>query len=359
VRATGSALPPDDDTSETVIARRHASLNAMRKKKLSEAEKEKAGRVFGEVWYRFFPSLSKRYRHYPRGVSHYTTAAGLLGICRTNALWATCAQYSNDHSEARYGAEIAKRLFDNLDSYERSALGVSLSFVVGRPLFAPPRIREWGSLDAFTVSFCKSKDLLSQWRGYGSKLGFEIRFSGMAVGNASGSKKTVSLQSDAMLTGVWAKIEYDPKVQQNMISETMSRIADARRELEKDSYFKIFHSPMLMHLALLEIARWVHSVKHPKFEEEQEWRIISFLNSSPMAPLSTRAAGMEFREGQHGVMPYVELRPSDGKLLPIAEVVCGPGADEYLTPKAVEFLFARYGFSNFKVTTSEVPLRPL
>jgi len=138
VRGTGGALPPDDATSETAIACRRASLNAMRKKKLSEAEKEEAERVFGEVWYRFFPDLSKRYRHYPRGVSHYTTAAGLLGICRTNALWATCAQYSNDHSEAKYGAEIAKGLFDNLDSYERSALGVSLSFVVGRPLLRLP-----------------------------------------------------------------------------------------------------------------------------------------------------------------------------------------------------------------------------
>jgi hypothetical protein len=181
----------------------------------------------------------------------------------------------------------------------------------------------------------------------------------MALGNASRRNKTVSLQSDAMLTGVWAKVEYDPKVQQNMISETMSRIANARRELEKDSYFQAFHAPMLTHLAHLEIARWVHSVKHPTFEEEQEWRIISFLDSAPMAPLPTRAAGMEFREGQHGVMPYVELRPNDGKLLPIAEVVCGPGADEYLTPKAVELLLARYGFSNFKVTTSEVPLRPV
>ncbi|GGG66578.1 hypothetical protein GCM10011585_05510 [Edaphobacter dinghuensis] len=181
----------------------------------------------------------------------------------------------------------------------------------------------------------------------------------MAVGNATRSKKTVSLQSDAMLTGVWAKIEYNPKSQLNMISETMSQIADARRELEKDCYFEVFHSPMLMHLALLEIARWVHSVKHPKFEEEQEWRIISFLNSGPTSPLSTRSAGMEFREGQHGIMPYVELRPDDGKLLPITEVVCGPGANESLTPKAVELLLARYGFSNFDVTTSEVPLRPL
>ena len=118
-----------------------------------------------EVWTRFFPNLRKRYPRYPRGVSHYTTVPGLLGICRTNALWATCAQYSNDRSEALYGAEVAKALFPQIDQPEKSTLGVSLSVVIGKPLFAPPQTREWGSFDAFIVSFCKSKGLLSQWRG--------------------------------------------------------------------------------------------------------------------------------------------------------------------------------------------------
>lgn len=330
----------------------------MRKKKISDAERQEAGKVFMEVWTRFFPGLSKRYRHYPRGVSHYTTAQGLLGICRSNVLWATCAQYSNDRSEAIYGAEITKALFPNLDPPERSVLGVSLAVVVGKPLFAPQNVREYGSLDAFTVSFCKSKDLLSQWRGYGPKLGFEIRFSGMTVGNSRPAKDVVSLRSDAMFVELWAKVEYDPRAQQNMIAEIMSGIASVRKELEAEPYFDAFHHPLLTHFSLIEIARWVHSVKHPKFEEEQEWRIMAFLNSAPYGPLATRVAGMEFREGQHGVVPYIELRPTNGKL-PISEVVCGPGAHESLTPKAVELLLAKYGYGDIKVTTSEVPLRQL
>lgn len=43
-------------------------------------------------------------------LSHYTTAEGLLGICRSNSLWATCAQYSNDLSEVEYAREIASAL---------------------------------------------------------------------------------------------------------------------------------------------------------------------------------------------------------------------------------------------------------
>ncbi len=144
----------------------------------------------------------------------------------------------------------------------------------------------------------------------------------MAVGNSERGKGIVSLQSDAMLAGAWAKLEYDPKVQQNMISEIMAHIADVRKELESEPYFDTFHRLLLTQLALIEIARWVHSVKHQKFEEEQEWRIIAFLDSAPYAPLATKAAGIEFREGQHGLVPYIELRPTKGKL-PIAEVVCG------------------------------------
>jgi hypothetical protein len=146
-------------------------------------------------------------------------------------------------------------------------------------------------------------------------------------------------------------------VQQNTIAEIMTRIASVRKELEGEPYFDALH-PLLVFSSLIEIVRWVHSVKHQKFEEEQEWRIIAFLNSAPYDPLAMKAAGMEFREGPHGVVPYIELRPANGKL-PISEVVCGPGTHESLTPKAVELLLARYGYSNFKVTTSEVPLRQL
>src|ERR1019366_3184025 len=40
-------------------------------------------------------------------LSHYTTTEGLLGICKNNHIWATCAQYSNDISEVTYAQSVA------------------------------------------------------------------------------------------------------------------------------------------------------------------------------------------------------------------------------------------------------------
>jgi len=39
----------------------------------------------------------------PRVLYHYTTQAKLLGILKSNCMWATAAQYLNDASEYEYG----------------------------------------------------------------------------------------------------------------------------------------------------------------------------------------------------------------------------------------------------------------
>src|SRR5215470_941549 len=43
---------------------------------------------------------------------HYTTQAGLVGIVKSNLLWATNALYLNDSSELRYGLSVARKCLD-------------------------------------------------------------------------------------------------------------------------------------------------------------------------------------------------------------------------------------------------------
>lgn len=45
----------------------------------------------------------------PRDVWHYTTAAGLSGILRSQTLWATETAFLNDASEIDYGTELFRQ----------------------------------------------------------------------------------------------------------------------------------------------------------------------------------------------------------------------------------------------------------
>ena len=60
-------------------------------------------------------------------LSHYTSAEGLLGICSSNSIWATCAQYSNDTSEVLYAQSVAKEVLNEF--FQGRQLTESAEFV--------------------------------------------------------------------------------------------------------------------------------------------------------------------------------------------------------------------------------------
>lgn len=136
---------------------------------------------------------------------HYTSAAGLQGILRSQTLWATHAEYLNDSAEMR---AFAPRLPDILRpvvmkgivnllkipanqtvvqeaggeaaAIEQIVQGIATGMyntLLGTPI-APPFI------EPYVLSFCthgmdpesSEHGLLSQWRGYGHDGGYVVVF---------------------------------------------------------------------------------------------------------------------------------------------------------------------------------------
>jgi hypothetical protein len=235
-------------------------------------------------------------------LSHYTNAEGLLGICTNNHLWATCAQYSNDVSEVIYAQSVARELIQK--------------FFQGRSLDErEKRIKSMWELDtdpdtnadAYITSFCESKDLLSQWRAYGKSAGFEIRFLGLT---------TLALRSPAVTETVLTRVVYRKEEQQSALESVFRealKVLDTHDRSRKgsDKFFTVVSA-----LSLLQIKRWLYSIKHPSFAEEKEWRIIAFpLLKHPLAGNGyEHPESIKFRVGRHSLVPYVELSPDHGKL---------------------------------------------
>ena len=93
------------------------------------------------------------------------------------------------------------------------------------------------------------------------------------------------------------------------------------------------------------------AIKHPEFSEEQEWRIVlihgAFENDPPT----------KYRAGLFGIVPYKELSTTTGTRLPIRTITQGPTVDRVLAKQAVEMVVRDAGYSDVKVSVSNIPLR--
>lgn len=207
-------------------------------------------------------------------LSHYTGVEGLLGICSSNSIWATCAQYSNDRSEVLYAQSVAKEVLDEFfqgrqptksAEFVRSFLEKHTGLVEGIEV-----------TDAYIISFCESSDLLSQWRAYGKTAGFEMRFHSLMKPVALLATEVPTVGSPAMDGVRVVRVEYDKPAQKEMLVRILQGATEVLDTIEAQNPGRKHLDVGVAALAALELLAWLYGIKHPSFSEEKEWRIVAF-----------------------------------------------------------------------------------
>ncbi len=303
------------------------------------------------AWVRRFPLTPSK----APPLSHYTTSEGLQGICSSNAIWATCAQYSNDRSEVLHAQSVAKEVFDEFfkKGWEVSVGGQFVKSYLQKSA----GLGDDGEItEAYVASFCEASDLLSQWRAYGKTAGFEIRFESLTVPSPIVPLEKPLVGSPAVDAVRLVRVEYDRQAQKQMIFDCINGAYEVLGILEAKNPGRTNLHVAVAALATLELIVRMYRIKHPSFSEEKEWRIIGFPKRNDFfSETYSHREKLRFRAGRHCLVPYIELRPNEGKL-PLSEIVCGPGGHHKLTSKAVELLLAANGFGDVSVRNSAVPL---
>ena len=124
---------------------------------------------------RFVQEQLRRARK-PRVVYHYTSANGLLGLLKSEKMWATDIRYLNDSQEFDFGS--------NLISSRLKARYKSTASKLRRRLFAAfvDSLSMVSNLPICIASFSAVGDLLSQWRAYCPLSGgFSVGFDAFAM----------------------------------------------------------------------------------------------------------------------------------------------------------------------------------
>lgn len=291
---------------------------------------------------------------------HYTTITGLKGILDRAQLWGTHIAYLNDSREVEYGlealAKLVKMQADEMPEFQANDDGTHSYF---------PMTSLWSATDQdmlrrkdilkhelgpFVACLSRSRDQLSQWRGYGRGGGYAIHFDrdmlkstiqqvnqdGQPVPNAPkpdiewvayawfNFRKQIIAAVDEHLSEVTSLVEVP--------GMTEEEVAAMYEEPERKFFDKVLYLAARM--------------KHPKFQEEWETRIMcrcdeTFYSESPTL----------------GLIPRTSFAFDPAA---IVEIIVGPSDYAQSRKRSVErYLSRQERYSHVKVEVSKIPYREI
>jgi hypothetical protein len=283
---------------------------------------------------------------------HYTNYAGLIGIAKSQSLWLSDIHHLNDALEIE---EFKRHILMQIEA-RSSAKKCIEATILGKT----QESRDWSNLAAFrgwlimrfghspfalfVGSLSEKGNLLSQWRGY-SQFG-----KGISIGFNPSSIWKCSEQSSFLLGRCVYSAEDKSALANNVIDEVIGYCRDKKDgnildygDFGPTTYFDELE-PNLLTLSSL--------IKNDAFNEEHEWRIIV------PAASSIETNKINYREGKHSLVPYVEfnLPKSKSGKLSMDNLYLGPTLDEELAYRALNG-FAQKNLECEKITHTRSPYR--
>ncbi|MDO9215133.1 MAG: DUF2971 domain-containing protein [Methylococcales bacterium] len=279
---------------------------------------------------------------------HYTDHAGLFGILENNCLWATHYKFLNDDTELTAAKEKLKNSLLKSDSKlnkEYKDLFSKNNYEVFDNYYNKFEEKEF-----YITSLCKSptgkgiakqhiaeNGLLSQWRGYSDNGGFAIEFKEKEL--MEFITKEYELEKNNQKSIIFlSRVVYSDEDYSKKFKESINTIIEeinGKTNIEKlrQSWIKC-----------------IASYKSVGFKEENEFRIISYLDK-------TSKKIRQFR-GKNGDIPYIEFFKdacsNSGINLPIERIIVGPHKDKEARAAHLRVKLAIMG-RDIPVTISKTP----
>lgn len=251
---------------------------------------------------------------------HYTSLSGVLGIIGSRTLWASDIRYMNDSAELRHTADLVGREVTARINGGHSRPHLLTCFLD----WVENRITNGHIL--FGASFRANGNLLSQWRGYsaigkGASLGF----------NAETVSRCAQMQEFRM-----GRCIYDRQTQQGLIAQVLDAVEVLASDIEDGVEREVYHQ-LFEHLES-DLLRLAAILKHPSFEEEQEWRLVSPVISD------YRQAAVSFREGRSMLVPYMRfaLVAEEHEAVALDHVFLGPTPNISLSMNSMKMCLAKH-----------------
>lgn len=282
---------------------------------------------------------------------HYCSNNEFYSIISKREIWLSSLSLSSDSMEGKLVTKLIGGMAkaDKLDEITIQRLTSSVSLL--------EEVIEG-------LGFCLSGegDLLSQWRGYAEDAtGVSIGFSKDYLDKLSEASKNTELPGFTL-----QKIIYDYNAQQELLKPTYKKIrelidegafrmprmktllgAKSQEEIDAENE-KIKKTFSALNLTILTLFASLFLLKTKAFQEEREWRLISFL-------VKVTTNKCLFHASPNKIIPYRKYSLLDLGESPIVKVILGP---KNKTPECfIDSFLKQNKFSNVGVIRSEASYR--
>lgn len=243
---------------------------------------------------------------------HYTDQDGFIGILQDRSLWATKIQYLNDHHEYYLATELAS---ENLKKRVELETKIEIKSLLEACLRS---LEKFLYINLCVCSLTEEGDLLSQWRGYSSKMG------GYSIGFDFDRIKSIAEENQFELV----KCIYDESEQKEQINNLIETVTELKLPdsppLNNDNVVKFFKGKLL---------KLAPTFKNNSFSEEKEWRLVGLIGTS----------NLDFRAGNSMLIPYTTVNLGEKKdlLNLLNQIVIGHTPNVELAKEATKsFLYS-------------------
>lgn len=281
-------------------------------------------------------------------IYHYSDANALRSIIENKELWLTGHEYMNDLQEFEDGFNLLKEKVDEYLDSENVAndVRVMMSHIIAN----------LESTLAFSCSFSKEPDLLSQWRSYcpddgGFSIGFDLDLLYPSI-FAPHSNKNIRKVENCVYE-LEEKTHQALRYAEYCTLDLMQKYGDVRKS---GAYYNTF----------LYFLSYCLSCKNEYFREEDEVRLFTYAHNAmefnQVRGLSSMASKsifseeeISFRVNKNILIPYIK---QDIDISAIKEIYIGPCKNYDSVLKGLTlFLRSKGLFAQVEIKKSNIPFR--
>lgn len=268
-----------------------------------------------------------------------------MGILKDRYLRATDVRYLNDSQELVYAIDLAttylkEQSLKSGDDKRQAFAEYTLNY-----LNAKDNIVAILTTPSFVASFSEEDDLLSQWLGYcPSGNGFSICFSFDRISQLT---KAHGWHLEKCIYKEDEQNTLLKQSEQDAMTNPMSL-----QGIESTPSDELWRSAMTF---VNWLVRHGLKLKHPKFEQENEWRAFY----TDIAIDIPNAAAISIREGKSSLVPYIgfPLTLSVSEVMQIESLVISPTPDKELAKTAARYLLNSKRVYSVDIKPSQIPYR--